>query len=56
MFFRNDMILKCLSVYFVQLSDSKRVAICAGEVAKPTDRSEVDPKGVARRRTAVPAW
>jgi len=52
MFFRNDMILKCLSVYLVQRYDAKRVTVCAGEVAKPTDRREVDPSGVTRSRTA----
>jgi len=48
MFLRKSMILTRLLGIFVQDFDSKRVAICAREVAEPAVRSEVDPSKIAR--------
>ena len=56
MFFRNDMILICLSVCLVQRYDSKRVAICAREV-EPTAQGGADTGEVARSGAAsVARW
>ena len=51
-FFRKSMILILLLRTFVQESDSKRVALCAREVAEPTAREGADTGGVARSGAA----